>query len=102
QNPPKLPPPRVEPAPPLPSEDVAAVSQKEPAGPPAWRWESPSPQGNTLRALWVVSPGNAYAAGDGGVLMRTRDNGKSWELLFGGTYQDLHALWGAEDILLAA
>jgi hypothetical protein len=41
---------------------------------PAWKWESPQPQGNNLRALWGV-PGRTadqdqvYAGGDSGALM---------------------------------
>jgi hypothetical protein len=41
---------------------------------PAWRWESPQPQGNNLRALWGVAGATAdqdqvYAGGDNGALL---------------------------------
>ena len=41
---------------------------------PAWRWESPQPQGNNLRALWGIAGATAdadqiYAGGDNGALL---------------------------------
>ena len=41
---------------------------------PTWRWESPQPQGNNLRALWGVAGSSAdqdqvYAGGDNGTLL---------------------------------
>ncbi len=41
---------------------------------PAWRWESPQPQGNNLRALWgiagaTVDQDQVYAGGDSGALL---------------------------------
>ena len=41
---------------------------------PTWRWESPQPQGNNLRALWGIAGANVdldqvYAGGDNGTLL---------------------------------
>lgn len=50
---------------------------------PTWRWESPTPQGNNLRALWGV-PGRTadqdelYIGGDSGTLMAGNTTG--WKL----------------------
>ena len=54
---------------------------------PAWRWESPQPQGNNLRALWGITGRTAdqdqiYAGGDNGALLIGGTTG--WQLQRGG------------------
>lgn len=61
---------------------------------PAWRWESPQPQGNNLRALWGIPGANAdqdqvYAGGDNGVLLIGGSAG--WQLQRNGV-QDQRAI----------
>jgi hypothetical protein len=34
-----------------------------------WCWQSPSPQGNPLRATWVSDPSNIWAVGDAGTIV---------------------------------
>jgi len=36
-----------------------------------WCWQSPSPQGNPLRATWVQSPTNIWTVGDAGTILTT-------------------------------
>jgi photosystem II stability/assembly factor-like uncharacterized protein len=43
-----------------------------------WQWGNPQPQGNTLRAVEFAG-GTGYAAGDFGTLLRTADNGLTWQ-----------------------
>src|SRR5687767_8269711 len=42
-----------------------------------WEWGSPSPQGQTIRAIEFDGP-VGYAAGDFGTLLRTFDGGATW------------------------
>ena len=47
-------------------------------GQSGWLWGNPQPQGNTLRAVEFAG-GTGYAAGDFGTLLRTADNGVTWQ-----------------------
>ena len=47
-------------------------------GQSGWLWGNPQPQGNTLRAVEFAG-GVGYAAGDFGTLLRTPDNGTTWQ-----------------------
>lgn len=44
-----------------------------------WRWQNPLPQGNTLRGVAYPAADNLWAVGDGGTMLRSRDNGLSWK-----------------------
>ncbi|HRI54474.1 MAG TPA: hypothetical protein PLW65_30250, partial [Pseudomonadota bacterium] len=57
---------------------------------PAWRWESPTPQGNNLRALWgvagaTVEQDQVYAGGDSGALLIGGSAG--WQLQRSGSVE---------------
>jgi hypothetical protein len=40
-----------------------------------WCWQSPSPQGNPLRATWVQSPTNIWTVGDAGTIAAANSGG---------------------------
>src|SRR3954447_22734710 len=56
-----------------------------------WQWGTPTPQGNTIRAMDFVQ-GRGYAIGDDGTALRTDDGGATWSGLATGTSQDLGRL----------
>jgi hypothetical protein len=58
-----------------------------------WCWENRLPQGSTLRSVWVTSPTNAWAFGDGGVILRW--NGTEWRGVPSGTTANLTGVWGS-------
>lgn len=51
-----------------------------------WNWGSPSPQGNTIRAL-ELDGARGYAAGDFGTVLVTDDGGATWSGAATGTTQ---------------
>jgi PAS domain-containing protein len=57
-----------------------------------WCWENPRPQGNRLRAVWARSPDEAWAVGDGGMILRW--NGAFWYGVESGTMVSLRGVWG--------
>jgi len=56
-------------------------------------WDSPTPQGQTLRGLWAASPTDAWAVGDHGALLHF--DGHSWAGLSTPVRQPLSAVWGS-------
>jgi hypothetical protein len=66
----------------------------------AWTKLAAPVSDQTLAALSVVSPSEAYAAGDKGTALRF--DGSSWHVLPSGTDADLHAVAGARAQLLLA
>jgi hypothetical protein len=55
-------------------------------------WQSPLPQGHTIRALWATSASDQWAVGDQGLILHW--DGRSWAGLPSGLSFGLHALWG--------
>lgn len=43
-----------------------------------WCWQAPQPWGHLVRSVVFVSASDGLAAGDGGLLLRTRDGGLTW------------------------
>jgi hypothetical protein len=56
-----------------------------------WCWESPLPQGNTLRAVWATDS-DRWAVGDLGTVLR--GNGRYWKLAPSPTRSNLRAIAG--------
>ncbi len=61
--------------------------------PEHWCWEHPLPQGNTLYAVWGLSPEDVWAAGARGTLLHF--NGTGWAMVPSGTSEALTAIWGS-------
>lgn len=57
-----------------------------------WCWQSPSPQGNPLRAAWVVDTSNIWTVGDAGTILKW--DGKRWLRQQSGTSVKLTGIWG--------
>ena len=72
----------------LPAPTPAAVY----TGDGGWVWQTPAPQIETLRAVVFVGDSEAWAAGDGGTLLRTADVGKTWSTQASGTDASLRGL----------
>ena len=72
----------------LPAATPAAVY----SGDGGWVWQTPVPQIETLRAVVFVGDSEAWAAGDGGTLLRTADVGKTWSTQASGTDASLRGL----------
>ena len=68
-----------------------------PAG--AWRVVFHAPV--ALRAVWGQDEDRLFVAGDGGRVYLSVDRGRSFRPRATGTTRDLHALWGADGLLLA-
>lgn len=62
-------------------------------------WESPLPQGNALRALFVRAEDDAWAVGDGGTILHWI--GAAWAPVRSGTAADLWGVFGRGDNLWA-
>jgi LPXTG-motif cell wall-anchored protein len=43
-----------------------------------WEWKYPSPQGNSLQAVYFVNANEGYAVGDSGTILKTLDAGNTW------------------------
>ncbi len=46
-----------------------------------WKWVHPSPQGNTLRGVQMITPTTWYAIGLAGTFMKTTNAGASWDFV---------------------
>ena len=44
-----------------------------------WFGLSPSPQGNNLKSVDIINDNIIWAAGDGGVLLKSSDGGSAWQ-----------------------
>jgi hypothetical protein len=56
-------------------------------------WEQPTPQGETLRALWAATPNDVWMVGDGGVVLH--DDASGFRAEHVATQQDLLAIHGS-------
>jgi photosystem II stability/assembly factor-like uncharacterized protein len=67
--------------------DVAVVQGRLCSGPDltGWCWQRPLPQGNALRDYAWVDDTHAWAVGDAGAVMATRDGGVTWSAQTSGT-----------------
>ncbi len=52
--------------------------------PDNWQWLNPKPQGNTLNAMDFVNDNTGYSVGNYGTVLKTTDNGVSWNNLNSG------------------
>lgn len=73
---------------------VECVARKDFKVTPVWK----SPR--RLHGVWGPSPDVLYAVGEKGLIVRSRDGGKSWSLAPSGTAQHLYAVSGrgADDV----
>ncbi len=46
---------------------------------PGWKWQHPLPQGNTLNDIAFVGGGTWFAVGDCGTILRSSDDGATWD-----------------------
>lgn len=61
-----------------------------------WCWLFPSPQGNTLRAVWSGG-GEKWAVGDAGTALHLQGSPDStWKHVATSTRVNLHAVWGSD------
>jgi hypothetical protein len=63
----------------------------DPCAPGTWCTET-APVTTLLRAVWAANTNAVYAVGDGGVILRRRDN--TWTQMDSGTTNTLRGLWG--------
>lgn len=54
-----------------------------------WQWQNPLPQGNALSDICFINQTKGWAVGDVGCVLRTEDNGLTWELQNSGTHFNL-------------
>ncbi|HNW59643.1 MAG TPA: YCF48-related protein [bacterium] len=57
-----------------------------------WYWQNPLPQGNTLNAVQKAGSSAFYAVGKQGTIVRSDDQGASWQARASGVTTELHAL----------
>src|SRR4051794_13841927 len=74
------------------SRSAVNATKIEPAGPSSrqWVWQNPLPQGNTLQDFSFADTNNGFAVGARGTILKTTDGGNTWEILAGGTEDDLY------------
>jgi len=65
-----------------------------------WQWENPLPQGNDLACLWIADQNTVYAAGKGGTIIHSSDNGATWLIDERLTSYTLNGIlgWGSDQI----
>ena len=44
-----------------------------------WEWQNPLPQGDNLYNIFTITPTRAVAIGNGGIVLKTEDNGLTWK-----------------------
>lgn len=71
------------------------------AQPGGWRWESPRPQGNTLRSACVDARGALWAAGETGTFGRIGRDLRTWEPIAVRTSDDLLRIACCRDAVVA-
>jgi hypothetical protein len=74
------------------------AGQPEPTPPPVcsvdnFCWEQPTPQGETLRAVWSAAASDVWAVGDGGVVLHY--DGQSFRAEHVDAHKDLFAIHGS-------
>ena len=57
-----------------------------------WIWQNPLPQGNTLNAIQRAGGSRFFAAGKFGAIIRSDDEGLTWQALSSGVTTELYAL----------
>ncbi len=62
------------------------------AGISGWTWQYPTPQGNSLHDLRAKTTSLAWAVGEYGTVLRTRDGGRTWARQGSHTTADLAAV----------
>jgi photosystem II stability/assembly factor-like uncharacterized protein len=64
-----------------------------------WRWQSPSPQGNSLYGLYANPAGQRFAVGRVGTILRAAPN---WKILPSGSQEWLFGIWGSGSTLFVS
>jgi hypothetical protein len=62
---------------------------------PAWIWDHPLPQGNTLYDVWESPKGEVIAVGEAGTILRRGPRDRTFSLVRSPTRWALRRLWGA-------
>lgn len=57
-----------------------------------WYWQRPDPTGLDLNDIHCISISNAWAVGNGGVVIVTEDGGNTWEQIFTPKLVDLYSV----------
>jgi hypothetical protein len=79
------------------SRRMLEVGLEPSAGAPAWSWQHPQPQGNTLHDVWVGARGELCAVGEAGTILERRA-GKELRLVASPTRWALHRIAGGEKL----
>lgn len=58
-----------------------------------WQWQNPLPQGNFLYKVQFTDDQTVYAAGGGGVIIKSTNGGSAWELLNTGITNELRGMY---------
>ena len=75
------------------SPDLAAPYVQQPGcSKDAWCWVTPTPQGNTLLAVWGSGAGDVWAGGYGGALVHF--DGAKWQPVLSPTRATIRSLFG--------
>ncbi len=61
-----------------------------------WQWQNPTPQGNTLNAVWAAPSGEVFAVGNAGIILcYDSREARAPVLMDSPTSQALYAVWGS-------
>ncbi len=71
---------------------AAATQRFLNTGSGSWFWLSPTPQGNTLRAVSCPTANFCVAVGDRGTILSTSNGGQSWGVMPSGTNYNLYGI----------
>jgi photosystem II stability/assembly factor-like uncharacterized protein len=63
-----------------------------------WFWQNPLPQGNTLNDVWTIDDSTAIAVGNRGTILKTTDNGNSWDIKSYNITSDLNCVYFVDNI----
>lgn len=58
-----------------------------------WEWSNPKPRGSTLNSVIYIGDDEYIAAGYGGVIVKSYDNGESWEVIKAGLNKAINSLY---------
>ena len=65
-----------------------------------WTWENPQPLGSKLAAA-VEHGGVVHAVGERGAIVRSRDDGRTWQVLASPVTADLFGVAAADKLIVA-
>jgi len=58
-----------------------------------WFWQNPLPQGNDLMDIFIIDATTAVAIGRVGTIIKTSDEGTTWEFQTSGTNYNLNSVY---------